>query len=361
MFLRNSDKMSLQKRKQLKKRRQRRWKICLTLEFIILATLGLAAFMMYKLDKLAYASLNEEALEVREVSGNYSNFALFGLDSREGELEGGVRSDSIMVVSIDNKTGDVKIVSVFRDTLLQQQDGTYDKANAAYSYGGPQEAVAMLNRNLDLDISQYAAVNFQSLADMIDILGGIEVELTSEEIFWLNGYAAETSQVVGKPMVEMDVNSPGVHNLDGVQAVSYTRIRYTDGDDFKRAERQRIVLSKLIQKLKTAGPVKWNQILDQVLPEISTNLTTPDIMKLGLNLFRYKIGETKGFPFDITTTENVIGLTGSYAVAIGHADNVRQLHGYLFGDDSYQVSDKVTQISQDVAYLTGVYPEDYMQ
>ena len=153
----------------------------------------------------------------------------------------------------------------------------------------------MLNRNLDLDITKYASVNFNSLADIIDILGGVEVELTSEEIFWLNGYTAETSQVVGRQTHTLDENSPGVHNLDGIQAVSYTRIRYTAGDDFKRAERQRIILQKMIQKLKTAGPVKWNKILDQVLPEISTNMTTPDIMKLGLNIFRYKIGETKGF------------------------------------------------------------------
>ena len=127
-----------------------------------------------------------------------TNVALFRLDSRDGELSGGVRSDSIMIVSINNKTGDVKIISVYRDTLLKQQDGSYEKANAAYSFGGPQEAVAMLNWNLDLDITKYASVNFNSLADIIDILGGVEVELTSEEIFWLNGYAAETSQVVGR-------------------------------------------------------------------------------------------------------------------------------------------------------------------
>ena len=167
--------------------------------------------------------------------------------------------------------------------------------------------------------------------------------------------------MVGRQTHTLDENSPGVHNLDGIQAVSYTRIRYTAGDDFKRAERQRIILQKMIQKLKTAGPVKWNKILDQVLPEISTNMTTPDIMKLGLNIFRYKIGETKGFPFDITTSENVIGLEGSYAGAIGHADNVRQLHEQLFGETGYQPSDEVQQISQDVAYLTGVYPENYAQ
>lgn len=360
MFGRNREKTALQMERQ-RKRRQRRRMVFLVLELIILALLLFMAFMMYKLDRIEHTELDKSTLELQETPDGYTNVALFGLDSREGELDGGVRSDSIMIVSIHNRTGEVKIVSVFRDTLLQQQDGSYNKANAAYSYGGPQEAVAMLNRNLDLDIDKYATVNFNSLADIIDILGGVEIELTGEEIFWMNGYAAETSQVVGRPTTELDPNVPGVYNLDGIQAVSYTRIRYTAGDDFKRAERQRIVLQQIIQKMKTAGPRKWNQILDTVLPKISTNLTTPTIMKLGLGLPRYKIAETKGFPFDITTSENVIGLEGSYAVAIGHADNVRQLHEYLFAETDYQVSEKVQTISQDVAYLTGVYAEDYIQ
>ena len=361
MFRSNRDRMSLRQRKKLLKRRQRKRKFFLILEMLVLAVLLFTAFIMYKLEKMEQHTLNKENLEMHETQKGFTNVALFGLDSREGELGSGVRSDSIMIASINDITGEVKIASVYRDTLLQLSDGTYDKANAAYAYGGPEEAVAMLNRNLDLDIDKYVTVNFNSLADIIDILGGIEVELTSEEIFWLNGYAAETSQVVGRQTNGIDENSPGVHNLDGIQAVSYTRIRYTDGGDFKRAERQRIVLEKVIQKMKTAGPVKWNRILDTVLPKMSTNLTTPTIMKLGINMLRYKVGETRGFPFDITTSENVIGLEGSYAVAIGHADNVRQLHGFLFGDESYQVSDKVQQISEDVAYLTGVYPEDYIQ
>lgn len=360
-MFRRKERISLQQRKRLNRKRQSRGIFLLVLEFLMLAALILAAFMMYKLDQLDHNTLDESSLELHETPNGYTNVALFGLDSREGELDGGVRSDSIMVVSINNKTGAVQIVSVFRDTLLQQQDGSYEKANAAYSFGGPQEAVAMLNRNLDLDITRYASVNFNALADIIDILGGIEVELTSEEIFWLNGYTAETSQVVGRQTNTLDENAPGVHKLDGIQAVSYTRIRYTAGDDFKRAERQRIVLQEMIQKLKTAGPIKWNRIMDQVLPQISTNMTTPDIMKLGLNIFRYQIGETKGFPFDITTSDNVIGLEGSYAVAIGHADNVRQLHEHLFQESGYEPSEKVQQISQDVAYLTGVYPENYMQ
>ncbi len=136
--------------------------------------------------------------------------------------------------------------------------------------------------------------------------------------------------MVGRQTHTLDENSPGVHNLDGIQAVSYTRIRYTAGDDFKRAERQRIILQKMIQKLKTAGPVKWNKILDQVLPEISTNMTTPDIMKLGLNIFDTKLERQKGFPFDITTSENVIGLEGLCGCDRTCVDNVRQLHEQLF-------------------------------
>lgn len=353
--------MSLQKRRKLNKKRQRRTIFCLVLEIFILLALLMAAFMMYKLDHMGHRTLDESALELRETPKGYINVALFGLDSREGELDSGVRSDSMMIVSINNKTGDVQIVSVFRDTLLQQQDGTYEKANTAYFFGGPQEAIAMLNRNLDLDITKYATVNFNVLADIIDILGGVEIELTGEEIFWMNGYTAETSQVVGRPTHTLDENAPGVYTLDGIQAVSYTRIRYTQGDDFKRAERQRIVLEKVIQKIKKAGPIKWNRILDTVMPKISTNMTTGDIVKLGLNMFRYQIGETKGFPFDITTSENVIGLEGSYAVAIGHADNVRQLHELLFHESGYVPSEKVQQISEDVAYLTGVYAEDYIQ
>lgn len=341
------------------RRRQRVRKGLLFFELLILCIIGAAAFMIFKLDSIQRSSLDVGSLEIVPLSGNYTNIALFGLDSREGEIEGGVRSDAIMIASLNNKTGELKVVSVFRDTLLQQEDGSYDKANAAYFYGGPQEAIAMLNRNLDMNIDMYASVNFQSLSNIIDILGGVEIELTSEEIVWLNGYVVETGQVVGKTTTELDVDQPGIHNLDGIKAVAYTRIRYTAGDDFKRAERQRTVLEQIARKAKTAGPIKLMKIMDEVLPQMSTNISTSEMLKLGGNLLRLKINEMRGFPFDITTSDDVIGMEGSYAAAIGHADNVRQLHGFLFGDDQYQVSDRIRQISEDVAYLTGIYPENY--
>ena len=194
--------------------------------------LSLIHISMSKLDKLDFKTVDTSNLEIYQDTGEFTNIALFGLDSREGELDGGVRSDSMMIASIDNKTKNVKVVSVFRDTLTQQDDGTYEKANAAYSFGGPEEAIALLNRNFDLDISKYMSVNFNALADVIDLLGGIEIDLTAEEVFWTNGYCTETSQVVGRKTTEL--TQPGNQLLDGIQAVSYARIRYTEGDVYKR-------------------------------------------------------------------------------------------------------------------------------
>ncbi len=173
----SNGRMTKQERALLHKKKMRRRIILLVVELILLAVLGAGAYAMSKLDKLDFQKIDEKNLEIYQDTGEFTNIALFGLDSREGELDGGVRSDCIMVASIDNNSKDVKIVSIFRDTLTQQSDGTYDKANAAYSYGGPEEAIALLNRNFDLDIKKYMSVNFNALADVIDRLGGIELDL----------------------------------------------------------------------------------------------------------------------------------------------------------------------------------------
>ncbi len=349
--------MTKQERALLHKKKMRRRIVLLIVELILLAVLGAGAYAMSKLDKLDYKEVNEKNLEIYHDTGEFTNIALFGLDSREGELDSGVRSDCIMIASIDNKTNHVKIVSVYRDTLTQQEDGTYEKANAAYAFGGPEEAIALLNRNFDLDIKKYMSVNFNALADVIDLLGGIEVDLTDEEVFWTNGYCTETSRVVGRSTTEL--TKAGKQNLDGIQAVAYARIRYTDGGDFKRAERQRIVLQKVVDKAKKASLSTLNKIIDKVLPQVSTNLSTGDFLGIASSAANFQIGEMSGYPFDVTTSEEVTGLEGSYVVAIGFADNVKQLHKFLFGEEDYQVSDKVSQIDQDVAYLTGIVGSDY--
>lgn len=352
-------KTAKRQRALLHKRKIRRRIVLLVIELLLLAVLGAAAYAMSKFDKLDTHTLNKSKLEIYQDTGDFTNVALFGLDSRDGELGEGVRSDSMMIASINNKTKAVKVVSIYRDTLTQQEDGTYEKANYAYADGGPQEAIALLNRNFDLDIQKYISVNFNSLADIIDALGGIEIDLTPEEVFWTNGYCTETSKVVGRKTKEL--TKPGKQLLDGIQAVSYARIRKTTGDDFKRTERQRTVLMKVVEKAKKASLPTLNKIIDKILPQVSTNLSASDFLGLAADSSRYKLSKMAGYPFDVTPVDSVIGLEGSYVTAIGFADNVKQLHKYLFGVDDYKVSSKVEEIDKDVTYLTGINGDDYAQ
>lgn len=353
MSRKHTDRMTEKERRKLRKKRGRKRAFILISELIILSVLCVVAYGIFKLDMLDTRTLDKEKLEVYKDTGEYTNIALFGLDSREGELDGGVQSDTIMIASINNQTNDVKIISVFRDTLLQQSNGSYEKANSAYTMGGPQEAISMLNRNLDLDIQSYVSVNFNALVDVIDELGGIEVDLTAEEAFYTNGYAAETSKVVGQEMKDIKEEA-GIQLLDGVHAVSYARIRYTEGNDFKRTERQRIVLEKVAEKAKKANLFTLNKIVDKVFPQISTNLTLPNMLGFAANAAKYNIVETSGFPYSVTTSEEVADHEGSYVVPINMADNVKRLHAALFGDELYEPSSKVWEVHSDIISLTGI-------
>lgn len=346
-------KLTREERRQLRKRKRRKRIIVLIIELIVLAVLGVVAYGMFKLDKLDFNILDQSRLDVYKDTGPYTNIALFGLDSRDGELEGGVQSDTIMIASINNETSDVKLVSVYRDTLLQQADGTYEKANSAYNTGGVEDAISLLNRNLDLDIQNYVSVNFNALVDVIDLLGGVEIDMTAEEAFWCNGYASETAQVTGKEMTQIE-ETAGTQLLDGVHAVGYARIRYTDGNDFKRTERQRIVLEKVMEKAKSAGFSTLNKIVDEVFPQISTSFSSTDLLGFAANALNYNIVDTSGFPFEVTTSENVLNHSGSYVVPIDFSSNVSRLHEYLFGEKDYTPSETVQQIDNDIVYLTGV-------
>lgn len=348
--------MTPEERRKLRRKRRRKRIALLTVEVIILLVLCATAYGIFKLDKLDINILDKDKLEAYRDTGPYTNIALFGLDSREGELDGGVQSDCIMIASINNETNDVKLVSIYRDTLLQQADGTYEKANSAYNRGGPEEAISLLNRNFDLDIQNYVSVNFNALVDVIDSLGGIELDMTQEEAFYSNGYAFETAQVVGQEMKPIKEEA-GTQLLDGVHAVGYARIRYTDGNDFKRTERQRVVLQKVAEKAKKANLLTLNEIVDKVFPQISTNLTLKDMMGFAANIMDYNIVQTGGFPYQVTTDESVREHDGSYVVPIGLRSNVEQLHRELFGEEAYVPSEKVQQINDEIIYLTDITEE----
>ena len=345
--------MNKAERKKMIKKRRRKRMILLVAEVIILAALSVVAYGVFKLGKLDFNILDEQNLEAYKDTGPYTNIALFGLDSRNDELEGGVQSDSIMIASINNETSEVKLISVYRDTLLKQKNGSYEKANSAYNVGGPEDAISMLNRNFDLDIKNYISVNFSALIKAIDALGGIELDMTEEEADWCYKYAMDTAEIAGVECGDFEVKA-GKQHVDGVHAVAYARIRYTAGNDFKRAERQREVLEKTAQKAKEADFLTLNQIVDEVFPLISTSFSMQDLLGFAANVLDYTIVETSGFPYQVTTSENVTNHTGSYVVPIGFADNVMKLHEALFEDSAYQPSEAVQQINDDIIYLTGV-------
>ena len=328
------------------------------IEIAVILILVLGFWVVSKLDKIQKPKVEQDQIEVNEslqestmeTMKGYTTVALFGLDTREaGQLGSGNRSDTIIIASINNDTKEVKLVSVYRDTYLNLTNGKYNKCNSAYSSGGPAQAISMLNTNLDLDIEYYVSVDFAALTKTIDLLGGIDIDVDDAEIEHLNNYIVETSKVTG--IQTQPLTSTGLQTLDGVQATSYCRIRYTAGDDFKRTERQREVIMQLVSKAKKMDISKVNDIIDAVFPLIATNYTNDELVAMAPQLLTYDIVDTTGFPFD-KANATVKG-KGSCVVPVNLEENVKQLHEYLFGNADYQPSNEVTEISSKINSETG--------
>ncbi|QDW73677.1 LytR family transcriptional regulator [Lachnospiraceae bacterium KGMB03038] len=350
------------KRRHRRGRRKKNWflrlsgpkKAAVCLGAMVLALLASGVvYAASKLNQIDTQEIPQENIVINqeaEAAGEgYTNVALFGGDSRTGELEKGVRTDTIIVASLNNKTKEIRMVSVYRDTLLDIGDGTLQKCNAAYSFGGPEQAINMLNRNLDLDIQKYVTVDFGIVADVIDLLGGVEIDVKEEEVQYINEFIDETGQVAGKEVNY--VQSGGTQVLDGVQATTYARIRSTAGGDFTRTERQRTVIEKMVEKIKQSDLGTINSIIDEVLPTISTNFTSAEILSYAKDFAKYTLGENAGFPFD-KTTDTVSGL-GSIVIPVSLTSNVQQLHEFLYGTTDYTVSSEVSSISGAIVSRVG--------
>ena len=290
--------------------------------------------------------INEEVKQNKEIDlgEGYTNVALFGVDSRDGNLGKGNRTDCIIVASLNNEIKEIKMVSVYRDTLLDLSEGTYQKCNAAYSYGGPVMAVNMLNMNLDLDIQDYVTVDFGAIADAIDLLGGIEIDVTDEEAYYISEYLQETADSAGKEAHFLDYG--GHLNLDGAQATTYARIRSTAGGDFTRTERQRLVIEKMFEKALTADLGTINAIVDAVFPQVSTSFTLQEILTYASAYNQYTLGDNMGFPADNTT--DTLSELGSVVIPQDLVSNVTQLHEFLFGTTDYTPSSTVQTINANI-------------
>lgn len=178
---------------------------------------------------------------------DYQTIALFGVDNQDNEIKDvGSRTDSIIIASINKSTKAVKLMSIYRDTYVSI-DGEYDKINAAYAYGGPEQAINTINRNLDLNITDFATVNFKALADAVDIVGGIKLTIKSEkELENLNDYIGNMNKINGGDSPKFE--ETGTYTFDGNQAVAYSRIRYMEGGDHERANHQRLVVEGIVKR-----------------------------------------------------------------------------------------------------------------
>lgn len=305
---------------------------------IILAIIvgGTFAFVHSKLSKMQQVDLNEDDLNVsaqaEQQLAEYRNIAIFGVDSRDDSYDKGNRSDCIIIASINNKTKEVKLISVYRDTYVQIEGHGLDKITHAYSYGEAPLAIKTLNTNLDLNIKEFATVNFDVVKETVDYIGGISMPITSEEVGHISG-----------------ITKPGTYTLTGEQALAYSRIRYASGGDYKRTERMRDVLTAVANKVKTLNISQLNGFVDAILPKVYTNITSADIFSMMPSIASYKITDSIGWPYETKG----ITLDRWYGIPVTLENNVKRLHQEAFNEQGYVPSDTVKDISNQIIEKTG--------
>lgn len=317
-------------------KKKRKKKGIILLQLLLLCVLGIGIY-------IAFLFLNTKQT-------GYYTVAIFGVDSRNGNLKKDALADVNIIASINRETGDIDLVSVYRDNITEiDGKGTYHKLNEAYFRGGPEQAIGALERNLDLKIDDYASFNWKAVIQTINILGGVDLEITEPEFKYINGFITETVNSTGIGSVHL--KGPGMQHLDGVQAVAYARLRLMD-TDYNRTERQRRVISLAFEKAKKADFLTLNQILVTVLPQISTSLTIDDMVPFAKNINNYRMGKTTGFPFEKTT--KVVNKR-DYVIPISLKNNVIALHKFLYGENTmYVPSAQLSGISNQIIKDTGI-------
>lgn len=295
---------------------------------------GTYFFINDKLQKIEYEDLPADQIEVNtgveEQLTGYRNIALLGLDARTDTFDG-TRSDCIMIVSINQATKDVKLASVYRDTYLELTNRSLDKITHAYAYGGAKLTLSSLNTNLDLNITEYVTINFDTVKTVVDAVGGVKITVTD----------AEAKSIP-------DISSAGTYNLNGSQALAYGRIRKID-TDYKRTERMRDVLTAVFNKVKGLNISELNNLVDTVLSHVRTNIQSSEILALLPQVASYKIDTSIGWPYEVRAYTTPTW----YGAPVTLESNVIKLHNELFPDEAYEPSENVKRISNNIIKKTG--------
>ena len=330
--------------------------IILLVLVIFILGLGVAGytFVNGKIGKMQKENIDTTAVgiseETKQELKGYRNIALLGIDSRADDYGLGNRSDCMMIASINQETNEIKLISVYIDNYVYvMENGTkrLDKITHAYSYGGAQNTLKSLNEAMDLNITEFVTVNFDAVIAAVDSLGGVYIDIDESEIKYVNDYIDATSESSG--VKSSHITHSGRQKLDGVQAVSYTRVRYTAGGDYKRTERMRTVVEAMLSKAKTLNVGQLNSFADTILPKIRTNISTSEIWGLIPKLASFKVTESIGWPYDTKG----ITLDRWYGVPVTLQSNVERLHKEAFEQEDYEASDTVKEMSAAIVKKTG--------
>jgi len=292
---------------------------------IAAAGIGYAYSLTKKVDTV---KIDDTALDVSpQVEAQYKdiqNIALFGVDSTDGQTG---RSDSIMILTIDGTRNNVRISSIMRDSYVAIKGHGNDKITHAYAFGGPELAISTINSNFDLNVKDFVAVNFSNLPKIVDNLGGVDINITSGDLQYINGYIDSLNSV--NKTSSRHISQKGVQHLDGTQALAYSRIRY-DGGDQERTQRQRTVLDALFTTVKAANKTSYPSILDHLLPLVRTSLSSTDIMKLATSATAFGSLEQDRFRRDDNSKDQMIN--GVYYMGFNKELTVEQMHKFIFED-----------------------------
>ena len=329
-------------------------------EVLVLTGIFSYAFIKRQYNKIQRPDIDIEAVknpnlsieDIQKMDEGFWTVAIFGVDSRDNSAGKGNNSDVIIVANIDRNSGEIKLVSVFRDTYLTIGDGKYNKINAAYCNGGPEQAIKALNENLDLNITQYVTFNWKAVATAVNMLGGVDVELSKAEFYYINSFITET--VKGTGIASVHLEHAGMNHLDGVQAVAYARLRYMD-NDYSRTERQRKIIGLCFDKVKKTDPTTLANMAGVMLEMVATNMGWQEAGEAIGMMSKLYMGDTGGFPY--ARGEAIIGKRGSCVIPQTLESNVAELHRQLFHEENYQCSERVKAIGAKISAESGMYTE----
>ncbi|ACA54885.1 LytR family transcriptional regulator [Clostridium botulinum A2B7 92] len=313
--------------------KKKKW-ILSILAVIVLMSVVSALYVYSKLASVKKVPISKDDKELKidkkaELYGDdVINIAFFGLDRRKKEEPS--RSDAVMILSLDKKHKKVKLSSIMRDSYVDIESHGKTKLNHAYAYGGPELAIKTINSNFKLNIRDFVAVDFYGLEKIIDTVGGVEIPVRSDEIKYINSYMQETAKAENKAVQE--VQNPGLQNLNGMQAVAYSRIRYTSGGDYERTERQRTILTAVMNKIKKLGPTEFPKVVGALLPNVESSLSSTEIIKMGTSAFTLSIDnvEQQRFPLDNYCEGKLID--GIYYLLFNKEKTIDQMYKYIFED-----------------------------